>query len=146
MLTFEQAPQQVISQISKLNRSPATVNLNLRDAGGYVLAQDLIADRNYPPFNRATRGGYAVRASESPPGATISCIGEIKAVDDLTQSPKNGTCIQIMTGAPVPPEADAVVMIEYTSREKNLINFQQSANKGQNIVHLATAPEKRQVL
>jgi molybdopterin molybdotransferase len=146
MLTFEQARQQVISQISKLNRSPATVNLNLRDAGGYVLAQDLIADRNYPPFNRATRDGYAVRASESTAGATISCIGEIKAGDALTQSPKNGTCIQIMTGAPVPPEADAVVMIEYTSREKNLINFQQSATKGQNIVHLGSEAEKGQVL
>src|SRR3984893_11942587 len=123
MLTFEQAPQQVISQISKLNRSPATVNLNLRDAEGYVLAQDLIADRNYPPFNRATRDGYAVRASESTAGATLSCIGEIKAGDPLPQPLEKGTCIQIMTGAPVPLEADAVVMIEYTSRDKEFIHL-----------------------
>jgi molybdopterin molybdotransferase len=146
MLTFEQARDQVSSQISKLNRNPATVNLNLRDAGGRVLAQDLIADRNYPPFNRATRDGYAVRASESTAAATLHCIGEIKAGDALTQSLKNGTCIQIMTGAPVPPEADAVVMIEYTSRDKELIHFQQSATKGQNIVPAGSEAAKGQAL
>jgi molybdopterin molybdotransferase len=146
MLTFEQAREQVISQISKLNHNPATVNLNLRDAGGHVLAQDLIADRNYPPFDRATRDGYAVRASESTAGATLRCIGEIKAGDALTQSLKNGTCIQIMTGAPIPPEADAVVMIEYTSREKDLIHFQQSATKGQNIVPAGSEAAKNQSL
>ena len=129
MLTFEQARQEVISQISKLNRAPATVNLSVWDALGYVLAQDLIADRNYPPFNRATRDGYAVRASESTAGAKLPCIGEIKAGDALTQPLQKGTCIQIMTGAPVPPEADAVVMIEYTSRDKEFVHFQQTSDK-----------------
>src|SRR6202166_306133 len=134
MLTFEQARHQVITQISKLNRVPPTVHLSVWDAAGYILAQNLIADRNYPPFNRATRDGYAVRASESTAGATLRCIGEIKAGDALTQPLEQGTCIQIMTGAPVPPEADAVVMIEYTTRDKDLIHFQQPSTKGQNIV------------
>src|ERR1700682_6337697 len=134
MLTFEQARLEVISQISKAKPPTTTVNLSVWDALGYVLAQDLIADRNYPPFNRATRDGYAVRASESTAGATLACIGEIKAGDALIQQLENGTCIQIMTGAPVPTEADAVVMIEYTSRDKEFIHFQQTATKGQNIV------------
>jgi molybdopterin molybdotransferase len=146
MLTFEQARQEVISQISKLNRATATVNLTVWDAAGYALAQDLIADRNYPPFNRATRDGYAVRASESLAGATLTCIGEIKAGDALTRLLKNGTCVQIMTGAPVPPEADAVVMIEYTSRDKELIHFQQSATRGQNIVPAGSESAKDQLL
>jgi molybdopterin molybdotransferase len=146
MLTFEQARHEVITRISKLNRATPTVNLSVWDASGYVLAQDLIADRNYPPFNRDTRDGYAVRASESTAGATLLCIGEIKAGDTLTHPLEKGTCVQIMTGAPVPPEADAVVMIEYTTRDKDLIHFQQSATKGQNIVPSGSEAAKGQAL
>jgi molybdopterin molybdotransferase len=146
MLTFELARHEVISQISKIKRPTATVNLGVWDASGYVLAQDLIADRNYPPFHRATRDGYAVRASESTADATVTCIGEIKAGDALTQPLAKGTCVQIMTGAPVPPEADAVVMIEYTSRNKDLIHFQQSARRGQNIVPAGSEAKKDQSL
>jgi molybdopterin molybdotransferase len=146
MLTFEQARQEVISQLSKIKRAAATVNLSVWDASGYVLAQNLIADRDYPPFDRATRDGYAVRASESTAGATLACIGEIKAGDALTEPLKRGTCIQIMTGAPVPPGADAVVMIEYTSREKEFIHFQQTTTKGQNIVPAGSEAAKDQSL
>jgi molybdopterin molybdotransferase len=146
MLTFDQARQEVISLVSKINRAPATVTLGVWDASGYVLAQNLIADRDYPPFDRATRDGYAVRASESTAGATLRCIGEIKAGDALTQPLEQGTCIQIMTGAPVPPEADAVVMIEYTSREKEFIHFQQTATKGQNIVPAGSETTKDQTV
>jgi molybdopterin molybdotransferase len=146
MLTFEQARQEVISQISKAKLRTATVNLSVWDALGYILAQDLIADRNYPPFDRATRDGYAVRASESTAGATLRCIGEIKAGDALTQPLEKGTCVQIMTGAPVPPEADAVVMIEYTSCDKDSIHFQQTATKGQNIVIAGSETAKDQSL
>jgi molybdopterin molybdotransferase len=146
MLTFEQARQEVISQLSKIKRAAATVNLSVWDASGYVLAQNLIADRDYPPFDRATRDGYAVRASESTAGATLACIGEIKAGDALTEPLKRGTCIQIMTGAPVPPGADAVVMIEYTNREKEFIHFQQTTTKGQNIVPAGSEAAKDQSL
>jgi len=146
MLTFQQARNEVISQISKLNRATATVNLSVWDAAGYVLAQDLIADRDYPPFDRATRDGYAVRASDSTAGATLRSIGEIKAGDALTQPLEKGTCVQIMTGAPVPPEADAVVMIEYISRDKEFIHFQQTATKGQNIVAAGSETAKDQSL
>ena len=146
MLTFEQARQEVISQISKIKRPTATVNLSVWDALGYILAQDLIADRNYPPFDRATRDGYAVRAADSTAGATLPSIGEIKAGDVLTQPLEKGTCVQIMTGAPVPPEADAVVMIEYTSRDKDFIHFQQTATKGQNIVAAGSETTKDQSL
>src|ERR1700693_884321 len=146
MLTFQQARQEVISQLSKIKRAAATVNLSVWDASGYVLAQNLIADRDYPPFDRATRDGYAVRASESTAGATLACIGEIKAGDALTEPLQQGTCIQIMTGAPVPPEADAVVMIEYTRRDNEFIHFQQTATKGQNIVRAGSETTKDQTL
>ena len=146
MLTFERARQEIISQISKIKHALVTVNLSVWDASGYVLAQPLIADRDYPPFDRATRDGYAVRASESTAGARLACIGEIKAGDALTQPLEKGTCVQIMTGAPVPADADAVVMIEYTSREKEFIHFQQPATKGQNIVPAGIEASKGQSL
>jgi molybdopterin molybdotransferase len=146
MLTFEQARQEVISQISKSKRPTVTTDLNVWDALGYVLAQELIADRSYPPFDRATRDGYAVRASESTAGARLTCIGEIKAGDALTEPLKQGSCVQIMTGAPVPPEADAVVMIEYTSRDREFTHFQQAATKGQNIVAAGSETAKDQSL
>lgn len=146
MLTFEQARHEVIIQTSKRRRPSATENLSVWEASGYILAQDLLADRDYPPFDRATRDGYAARASESTAGLSLRCIGEIKAGDSLTQPLEQGTCIQIMTGAPVPPEADVVVMIEYTSRDKDVIHFQQSATKGQNIVPAGSEAAKDQTL
>jgi molybdopterin molybdotransferase len=146
MLTFEQARHEVVTQISKLNRAAQAIDLSVWDAVGFVLTQNIIDDPNYPPFNRATRDGYAVRASEFAAGATLTCIGEIKAGDALTRPLGKGTCIQIMTGAPVPPDADAVVMIEYTTRDKDLIHFQQSATKGQNIVPAGSEGSKDQLL
>jgi molybdopterin molybdotransferase len=61
-------------------------------------------------------------------------VGEIKAGDTVGESLAAGTCLQIMTGAAVPAGADAVVMIEYTSREGDLVRFERGAQRGQNIV------------
>jgi molybdopterin molybdotransferase len=134
MLTFEQARQEVIAQISKTDRTPTTIDLSVWDARGYVLAEDVKSDRDYPPFDRATRDGYSVRASEAVAGASLRCIGEIKAGDSDEHTLPHHACIQIMTGAPVPPDADAVVMIEHTRREGNTVHFQQNAKTAQNIV------------
>ena len=143
MLTFEQARQVVIAQLSKLHRPPATIALDIHAALGYVLAQDVTADRDYPPFDRSTRDGYAVRATEATAGASLKCVGEIKAGDAITTPLcPNATCIQIMTGAAVPPGADAVVMIEHTHREGNEVDFQQNATPAQNIVQREAKPPK----
>ncbi len=134
MLTFEQARNEVITQLSKNKRPPDTIDLSVWDALGFVLAQNLESDRDCPPFDRSTRDGYAVRAAEAISGAKLRCAGEIKAGDALAESLASQSCIHIMTGAPVPPGADAVVMIEYTHRNGDLVQFQQTAAPGQNIV------------
>jgi molybdopterin molybdotransferase len=146
MLTFEQARNEVIAQISKLNHPPGIVELDVHNALGFVLAQDLSADRDYPPFDRATRDGYAVRAAESTAGSALKCAGEIKAGDALTESLASLTCLQIMTGAAVPPGADAVVMIEHTQRKGEEICFQQNATPGQNFVEKGSEAAKGQML
>ena len=104
------------------------------DALGYVLAQEVKTEREYPPFNRATRDGYAVFAADAGAGATLKCTGEIKAGDRVTKELWAETCVQIMTGAAVPDGADAVVMIEHTQRDSDTVRFERAAKSGQNIV------------
>jgi molybdopterin molybdotransferase len=146
MLTFEQARYEVITEISKLQRPGAIIELGVHDALGYILAQELSADRDYPPFDRATRDGYAVRAAESFAGSSLRCVGEIKAGDAITEPLAPRTCLQIMTGAAIPGGADAVVMIEYTRREGEQVRFQQTSAPGQNIVEKGSEAAKGQIL
>ncbi|HEY6947057.1 MAG TPA: gephyrin-like molybdotransferase Glp [Candidatus Acidoferrum sp.] len=134
MLTFEEARRKVIEQVGKMRGPRATASASVWDALGLVLAQEVKTDREYPPFDRSTRDGYAVRSNEIKPGAQLKCVGEIKAGDTVTQALTPGTCVQIMTGAAVPVGADAVVMIEFTQREGEIVRFERAAQAGQNIV------------
>lgn len=110
--------------------------LSLLDGAGRVLAESIHADRDFPPFPRATRDGYAVRAQdfEKLP-AELEVIAEIKAGadDNLTLiGPKQAAAI--MTGAAVPEGADAVVMLEHTSRSEERLRVDRSVAAGENIV------------
>jgi len=134
MLSYEQARKKVIEQVGKRKGPHATAIVGVWDALGAVLAQEVKTDREYPPFDRSTRDGYAVRSNEAVPSAQLKCVGEIKAGDTVRESLATGTCWQIMTGAAVPAGADAVVMIEHTSREGDLVRFGRAALRGQNIV------------
>jgi molybdopterin molybdotransferase len=134
MLPYEDARQIVITQTALCKVTSSFISLPVNDALGYVLAEEILTDRAYPPFDRSTRDGYAVRAIETGPGKTLKCVGEIKAGDAVTESIAPGTCVQIMTGAAVPGGADAVVMVEFTSREGEVVRFQRESNAGQNIV------------
>ncbi len=134
MLSFEEARQLVITKTQSRQTTRPTINLPLADALGHVLAQEIRADRAYPPFHRSTRDGYAVRAADASQNATLRCIGEIKAGDTVCTPLDPGTCVQIMTGAAVPPGADAVVMIEFTCRTGDSITFDRDTQPNQNIV------------
>ena len=147
MLTYKQARQTVIDRVQQKRGPRATINLSVWNALGFVLAQNVKTDRDYPPFNRSTRDGYAVRASEATPGARLRCVGEIKAGDTVTTRLAPGTCVQIMTGAAVPPGVDAVVMLEHVRREDDTVHFDRGATSGQNIVPRGTeAPAGQTVL
>jgi molybdopterin molybdotransferase len=134
MLSFEQARQLVITNTQSHLTPPPTSLLPVTDALSHILAQEIRADRQYPPFNRSTRDGYAVRARETTKNSALRCVGEIKAGDTVFAALDSGTCIQIMTGAAVPPSADAVVMIECTRRSGDAVTFDRDTNPGQNIV------------
>jgi molybdopterin molybdotransferase len=134
MLSYEQARNKVIEEVGKRRGPRATAGVSVWEALGLVLTQEVKTDREYPPFDRSTRDGYAVRLNEGVPGAQLKCVGEIKAGDTVREALAAGTCLQIMTGAAVPAGADAVVMIEQTSREDDLVRFERAAQRGQNIV------------
>src|SRR5437016_12461873 len=102
MLTYTAARQLVIDRVTVSPRRLHSIAINISDALGYILAQEITADRDYPPFDRSTRDGYAVRASEVYSGAALRCVGEIKAGDTVSTPLAAQTCIQIMTGAAVP--------------------------------------------
>jgi molybdopterin molybdotransferase len=134
MLRFEDARLLVIQEAGRQLGPAKTITKNVWEALGFVLAQEIRTDRLYPPFDRATRDGYAVRASEAGAGETIRCGGEIKAGDTVTVPLAARSCVQIMTGAAVPTGADAVVMIEFTLRTGDAVTFQRDTKPGQNIV------------
>src|SRR6266581_4354031 len=134
MLTFEEARRRVIEQVAKMRGPRTSASVSVWDALALVLAEEVKTDREYPPFDRSTRDGYAVRSKEVQAGARLECAGEIKAGDTVREALSVGTCVQIMTGAAVPEGADAVVMIEHTQREGDLVRFERAAQAGQNIV------------
>src|SRR5664279_6001053 len=118
LLSFAEARQVVEQQAATLTPTQPELT-GLLDAVGLVLAEDLLADRDFPPFPRATRDGFAVRAADvqSVP-VKLHCVGTIKAgatVEESGISVGPGEAVEIMTGAPVPTGADAVVMVEFTA-------------------------------
>jgi molybdopterin molybdotransferase len=141
VLSFEDARRVVEEQAAlALARYAAegTESVDLLAASGRVLAEPVAADRDLPPFPRSTRDGYAVRAADlSQLPATFDVIGEIKAGEKLERIPANigsGQTASIMTGAPVPAGADAVVMVEYSSQHGTQVEITRSVVPGENIV------------
>jgi molybdopterin molybdotransferase len=112
--------------------------LSLLEAVGLALAEELRADRDFPPFPRSTRDGFAVRAADTKKlPARLQVIGEIRAGASLSESEirvSAGEAVEIMTGAPVPAGADAVVMVEYTERSGESATVRRSVSAGENVV------------
>ncbi|XP_062907556.1 gephyrin isoform X9 [Mobula hypostoma] len=100
--------------ITVLEMTPVlgTEIINYRDGMGRVLAQDVFAKDNLPPFPASVKDGYAVRAADGPGDRFI--IGESQAGDQPTQTVMPGQVMRVTTGAPIPCGADAVVQVEDT--------------------------------
>lgn len=105
--------------------------VGLLDAGGRVLAADYKADRDYPAAARSTRDGFAVRAADLP--GEFQVIGEVRAGSWFDGKVGPGEAVEIMTGAPVPAGADAVVMVEHVHREGARVRTEAKLEPGGNI-------------
>ena len=144
ILSFEKARRLVEREAAKITRMHSE-SVPLIQSANRILAENIPADRDLPPFARSTRDGYAVRSADG--AATRKLIGEIRAgiTGDLP-GVKKGECAAIMTGAPVPPGADAVIMVEYTSLAGPIVTFERAAKPGENIVPQAAEAKKGSVL
>jgi molybdopterin molybdotransferase len=139
MLSYEAARAKVIEIVRARAGAPAAETIEyVRDptrALGRFLAENIVADRNYPPFDRSTRDGFALRSADAPhAGAKLRLIGESRAGVAFPGVIEPGVCVRIMTGAAVPRGADTVVMQEYAQIEGDAVIFDQPARAHQNYV------------
>lgn len=143
LLTFEAARHLVEEHASRIHPSGKEL-VNLSSTLHRVLAEPVFADRDFPPFPRAARDGYAVQAADlANLPAVLDVIAEIKAGDNpegILIAP--GQAASIMTGAPAPGGADAVVMVEYTSTRGSQVEIHQSIAAGDNIVARSSEAKK----
>ncbi len=136
ILSLEEARHRVEQHASRISNRVAETT-DLLSATGRVLAEPIVADRDFPPFPRATRDGYAVRAEDvAEVPARLAVVGEIKAGDvpDGSRNLNPSQAVSIMTGAPLPPGADAVVMVEYTAQTGDTVEIKRSVKSGENFV------------
>ena len=122
---------------SRLSPGPHET-VDLLHARGRILAKPISADRDIPPFPRSTRDGYAVRSADlAQLPAELTVMGEVKAGPqpaNASSALNQGEAFSIMTGAPVPRGADAVVMVEYTSLQNDRVTITKGIVAGENTV------------
>ena len=133
----------MLERVRAARHLPAAHCVTLESALGRVLAEDIAADRDLPPMNRSARDGFAVRAADLP--GTLQIIGEVRAGQRFTGTIGPGEAVEIMTGAPLPDGADAVIMVEHTARTGDAgVTTDRTAQAGDNFTpagHEARAGE-----
>jgi len=114
------------------------LDLQLLDAHGCILAESVTATVDLPPFDNASHDGYAVRyadvASAGPASPVqLPVVGDVAAGSQATYTVQPGLCVRIMTGAPIPVGADAVVPLEWTDRGLAAVTITQAPEPGAHI-------------
>jgi molybdopterin molybdotransferase len=132
VLTFLDARATVLREVLSQRGVPGAETVRIEDSPGRILADDITADRDYPPFNRSVRDGFAVRSNDMP--GRVRIIGEVRAGQRFEGVVQPGEAVEIMTGAPLPEGADAVVMVEHSTRHADgSVETDRSAPAGSNI-------------
>ncbi|MFC2022066.1 gephyrin-like molybdotransferase Glp [Chloroflexota bacterium] len=135
LLSFEEAKRVVETNIKPVNR---VETVNIDDASGRVLTEDIVATLSIPSFDRAAMDGYAVKAKDTFNSSqlnprVLNLAGELHAGEIPLQRVNAGQCIQIATGAMMPRGADAVVMVEDTETENSRVKIFRSAYPQANV-------------
>ena len=131
MLSYEAARAKVIEVIRARRCAPPPASETVEFASnpaqvlGRIVAENIPADRNYPPFDRATRDGFALRAADATqPGVKLRLIGESRAGVPFDGTVEPGTCVHIMTGAAMPRGANTIVMVEHARIEGEQVTIE----------------------
>lgn len=134
-ITVHNAVEQVMQQVTLLD----TEQVKLTEADGRILAEDITSDHDVPPFNRSPYDGFAIQAEDTKAAkkhapVRLTVIETIGAGQMASQSVQTGQAIRIMTGAPIPEGADAVVMLEMAYEAGDgLIDIKRPFYAGDNI-------------
>jgi molybdopterin molybdotransferase len=143
MIPVNEAIRIVLHQTSRL----PVETVVLGDSLGRTLAEDVIADTDLPPFDRAQMDGYAVRADDvSNTPARLHIVGESAAGSGWHHEMKAGEAVRIMTGAPVPSGADAVQQVELTRESDDHVEILAQVDRGRSIVRRASEIEAGQTV
>jgi molybdopterin molybdotransferase len=149
MITVDEAQAAVWERVPTLGAEAVP----LEAAWSRILRADVLADRDLPPFNRAAMDGFAVRAADAgAAGAWLRVAGEIRAGVSPGRAVGAGEAMRIMTGAPVPEGADAVIQVERTRMIENAapgepeVVLETMVTAGQNIVPRASEARAGAVL
>jgi molybdopterin molybdotransferase len=139
MLSVEDARAKVVEILTARARPLESETIDFSHdptlALGRILAEKIVADRNYPPFDRSIRDGFALRAQDAAePGARLRIVGESRAGFAFEGSVGTGECVRIFTGAPIPRGANAVVMQEFARIEDGFAVIDKPALPSQNYV------------
>jgi molybdenum cofactor synthesis domain-containing protein len=135
LMTFDEAKKAINLHLK--NESLGTEETTLLEAHDRVLAEDVSSALNIPPFNRSTVDGYAVNAedtfgAEENQPVKLKVCGVVNVGEPPKISVAKGEAAEIVTGAPVPEGADAVIMVEDTERENNELRVYGAVTKGEN--------------
>ncbi len=134
VLEFDAALDAVMREAAGFGR-PTSERVELLKARGRVLAEEVAADRDQPPFDRATRDGFAVRAGDG--NEELRVMGQVRAGERWAgETMRAGEALEIMTGAPLPEGADAVVMVEHVEVSEGLLRIEagRRLGVGENVV------------
>jgi molybdopterin molybdotransferase len=133
MLTVAEARETVLRNTHPLSPVDAALTPEIM---GAVLAEDVVSDLDMPPFDKAMMDGYAVRAADLPDGrGTLTVVEEVRAGRTPRHTLQAGQATRIMTGAPIPTGADAVVMVERTRIENDRVVIEDRPTQpGQNVM------------
>jgi molybdopterin molybdotransferase len=132
MLAVKEALSIILSQ----SRNFGSTTVSLNEATGRVLAEDIYADRDYPPFHRAAMDGFALRSEDflDKEIRTYQIIDSLFAGGTSTVKPAEGQCLRIMTGSATPAAYDAIIRIEDCTVTGDHVTFHvANLKKGQNI-------------
>jgi molybdopterin biosynthesis enzyme len=131
---------EAIQIVRQQTRPLPTERVKLQDALNRVLAEDIVADSDLPPFDRSQMDGYAVRAEETAEAPVrLRIVGESAAGRGWHHELKEGEAVRIMTGAPVPEGADSVQQVELAHELKDgtVVELLESVEAGRSIVKRA---------
>ncbi len=139
MIVFEEALSHVLHHTTDFGEE----SIPFEKANGRVLAEVVFADRDFPPFNRATKDGIAIKFERFRNSVSTFKIEAIAAAGSPQLSLTDDCCcIEIMTGAIVPHNTDTVVMYEHLNIENGVATIGKQVREGQNI-HLQGSDEKK---